>query len=145
MAAAPAPARPVPSPAPPGAAPARHEETGAVSQRVEVFCHVTIVLGRPSVPYYRYVTIIQRERDMSASEAKRRGRPPQYGPTATRGAVRQQWHRHKRQAEEQNMAKLLLELWEVRPDFWKFPEMDERHAETLEYARRIVSRKNPVK
>jgi hypothetical protein len=42
------------------------------------------------------------------------------------------------------MASLLLELWEVRPDFWKFPEMDERHAETLEYARRIVSRENPV-
>jgi hypothetical protein len=41
------------------------------------------------------------------------------------------------------MAKLLLELWEVRPDFWKFPEMDERHAETLEYTRRIVSRKKP--
>jgi hypothetical protein len=85
---------------------------------------------------------------MSASEAKpeakRRGRPPQYGK-AVKGAVRQQWHREKRQAAERDMASLLLELWEVRPDFWKFPEMDERHAETLAYARRIVSRKNPVK
>ena len=81
---------------------------------------------------------------MSASEtkpeAKRRGRPPQYGKAAVRGAVRQQWHREKRQAAERDMASLLLELWEVRPDFWKFPEMDERHAETLEYARRIVSK-----
>jgi len=38
------------------------------------------------------------------------------------------------------MASLLLELWEAHPDFWK---MDERHAETLEHARRIVSK--PVK
>lgn len=86
---------------------------------------------------------------MSASEAKpeakRRGRPPQYGKAAVRGAVRQQWHREKRQQQEQDMASLLLELWEVRPDFWKFPEMDERHAEALEYARRVVSKKNPAK
>ena len=41
------------------------------------------------------------------------------------------------------MASLLLELWENRPEYLKFPEMDERHAETLEYARRIVSRKTP--
>jgi hypothetical protein len=82
---------------------------------------------------------------MSASEAKpeakrKRGRPPQYGDTAVRGAVRQQWHREKQQAAERDMASLLLELWEVRPDFWRFTEMDERHAETLEYARRIVSK-----
>jgi hypothetical protein len=83
-----------------------------------------------------------RERAMSEDkpEGKRRGRPPQYGKAAVRGAVRQQWHREKRQAEEQDMAKLLLELWEVRPDFWKFPEMDERHAETLEHARKVLSR-----
>ena len=82
---------------------------------------------------------------MSDSEGKRgRGRPPQYGDTAVRGAVRQQWHRHKRQSEEQDMAKLLLELWEVRPEYWRFPEMDERHGETIEQARKIVSRKNPV-
>ena len=78
-------------------------------------------------------------------EAKRRGRPPQYGKAAVRGAVRQQWHREKRQAAERDMASLLLELWEVRPDFWKFPEMDERHTGTLEYARRNVSKKNPAK
>ena len=78
-------------------------------------------------------------------EGKRgRGRPPKYGKTATQGAVRQQWHRDKQQAAERDMANLLLELWEERPDYWKFPQMDERHAETLEYARRIVSRKNPV-
>jgi hypothetical protein len=77
---------------------------------------------------------------MSASEAKRRGRPPQYGKAAVRGAVRQQWHREKRQAAERAMASLLLELWEVRPDFWKYSEMDERHAETLEHARKIVSK-----
>jgi hypothetical protein len=86
---------------------------------------------------------------MSASEAKpeakRRGRPPQYGKAAVRGAVRQQWHREKQQAAERDMASLLLDLWEIRPDYWKFPEMDERLAETLEYARRIVSKKNPVK
>jgi hypothetical protein len=85
---------------------------------------------------------------MSASEAKpeakrKRGRSPQYGPTATRGAVRQQWHREKQQAAERDMASLLLELWEVRPDYWRFSEMEERHAEALEYARKIVSRKNP--
>jgi hypothetical protein len=84
---------------------------------------------------------------MSDSETKmegkrKRGRPPQYGK-ATRGAVRQQWHREKQQATERDMASLLLDLWKVRPDFWKFPEMDERHAETLEYARKIVSRKPP--
>ena len=76
-------------------------------------------------------------------EAKRRGRPPQYGKAAVRGAVRQQWHREKRQAAERDMASLLLELWEVRPNFWRFSEMDERHAETLKYARRIVCK--PVK
>jgi hypothetical protein len=76
-------------------------------------------------------------------EAKRRGRPPQYGKTAVRGSVRQQWHREKQQAAERDMASLLLELWENRPEYLKFPEMDERHAETLEYARRIVSRKTP--
>jgi hypothetical protein len=86
---------------------------------------------------------------MSASEAKvegkrKRGRPPQYGPTAVRGDVRQQWHRERRQAAERAMASLLLELWEVRPDFWRFSEMDERHAETLEHARKTVSRSNPV-
>jgi hypothetical protein len=43
------------------------------------------------------------------------------------------------------MASLLLELWEVRPEYWRFSEMNERHAETLEHARRIVSRKKPVK
>jgi hypothetical protein len=80
---------------------------------------------------------------MSASEAKRRGRPPQYGQAAVRGAIRQQWHREKRQAAERDMASLLLELWEVRPDFWRFSELDERHAETLEHARKIVSRKTP--
>jgi hypothetical protein len=84
--------------------------------------------------------------DEAKPEAKRgRGRPPTYGDKAVRGAVRQQWHREKQQAAERDMASLLLELWEVRPDYWKFPEMDERHAETLEYARRIVSRKNLVK
>jgi hypothetical protein len=86
---------------------------------------------------------------MSASEAKpeakRRGRPPQYGKAAVRGAVRQQWHREKQQAAERDMASLLLELWEVRPDFWKFPEMGERHAETLEHARKVLSRSKPVK
>jgi hypothetical protein len=86
-------------------------------------------------------------RDMGDSESRpegrRRGRPPQYGNTAVRGAVRQQWHRDKLQAAERDMAKLLLELWEVRPDYWKFAEMDDRHAETLEHARRIVSK--PVK
>jgi hypothetical protein len=85
---------------------------------------------------------------MSASEAKpeakRRGRPPQYGK-AVRGAVRQQWHREKRQAAERDMASLLLELWEVRPDFWRFSEMDERHAETLEHARKVLSRSKPAK
>jgi hypothetical protein len=84
---------------------------------------------------------------MSASEAKpeakRRGRPPQYGKAAVRGAVRQQWHREKQQAAERDMVSLLLELWEVRPDYWRFSEMDERHAETIEQARRIVSRKTP--
>ncbi len=78
-------------------------------------------------------------------EAKRRGRPPQYGKAAVRGAVRQQWHREKQQAAERDMASLLLELWEVRPDFWKFPEMGERHAETLEHARKVLSRSKPVK
>jgi hypothetical protein len=86
-------------------------------------------------------------RGMSGSEAKpegrRRGRPPQYGDTAVRGAVRQKWHRDKRQAAERDMAKLLLELWEVRPDYWRYPELEDRHAETLEHARRIVSK--PVK
>ena len=82
---------------------------------------------------------------MSEGEAKpeakrKRGRPPQYGPTATRGAVRQQWHREKRQAAERAMASLLLELWEVRPEFRRFSEMDERHAETLEYARKVLSK-----
>ena len=66
------------------------------------------------------------ERGMSDSEtkveAKRRGRPPKYGKTAIRGAVRQQWHREKQQAAERDMASLLLDLWEVRPDFWRFPE-----------------------
>ena len=85
---------------------------------------------------------------MSASEAKpeakRRGRPPQYGKAAVRGAVRQQWHREKQQAAERDMASLLLELWEVRPEYWRFSEMDERHGEALEHARKIVSRKNPV-
>jgi hypothetical protein len=76
-------------------------------------------------------------------EAKRRGRPPQYGKAAVRGAVRQQWHREKRQAAERDMASLLLELWEVRPDFWRFSELNERHAEALEHARKIVSRKPP--
>jgi hypothetical protein len=81
---------------------------------------------------------------MSDSEIKpegkrKRGRPPQYG-TATRGAVRQQWHREKRQQQEQDMASLLLELWENRPEYWKFPEMDERYAEILEHARKIVSK-----
>ena len=84
---------------------------------------------------------------MSASEAKpeakRRGQPPQYGQAAVRGAIRQQWHRDKREAAERDMAKLLLELWEVRPDYWRFPEKDKLHEETLEYARRIVSRKTP--
>jgi hypothetical protein len=85
------------------------------------------------------------EWDMSDSETKvegkrKQGRPPQYGDTAVRGAVRQQWHREKQQAAERDMASLLLELWDVRPDFWKFPEMDERHAETLEHARKIVSK-----
>jgi hypothetical protein len=42
------------------------------------------------------------------------------------------------------MASLLLELWEVRPDYWRFSEMDERRGEALEHARKIVSRKNPV-
>jgi hypothetical protein len=84
---------------------------------------------------------------MSDSEAKaegkrKRGRPPLYGDTAVRGAVRQRWHREKQQAAEHDMASLVLELWEIRPEHWKFPEMDERHAETLEHARRIVSRKN---
>ena len=37
-------------------------------------------------------------------EAKRRGRPSQYGPTATRGAVRQQWYREKQQAAERDIA-----------------------------------------
>jgi hypothetical protein len=88
---------------------------------------------------------MQKERAMSEGEAKveakrKRGRPLKYGDKAVRGAVRQQWHRDQRQAAERDMASLLLELWEVRPDFWKFPEMDERHAETLEYARRIVSK-----
>jgi len=78
-------------------------------------------------------------------EAKRRGRPPQYGKAAVRGAVRQQWHREKQQAAERDMASLLLELWEARPDFWKFPEMGERHAETLEHARKVLSRSKPVK
>jgi hypothetical protein len=87
---------------------------------------------------------------MSEGEAKpeakrKRGRPPQYGPTATRGAVRQQWHREKRQAAERDMASLLLELWEVRPDFWRLSEMDERHAETLEHARKVLSRSKPAK
>jgi hypothetical protein len=93
---------------------------------------------------------MRRERDVSDSEAKvegkrKRGRPPQYGKTAVRGAVRQQWHREKQQVAERDMASLLLELWEVCPDYWHFSEMDERHAETLEHARKIVSRKNPVK
>ena len=90
---------------------------------------------------------MQKKRDMNDSdakpEAKRRGRPPQYGKAAVRGAVRQQWHREKRQQQEQDMAKLLLELWELRPDYWKFPEKDELYAETLEHARKIVSRKKP--
>ena len=87
---------------------------------------------------------MQKKLDMNDSEAKpeakRRGRPPQYGKAAVRGAVRQQWHRERRQAAERDMASLLLELWEVRPDFWRFSEMDERHAETLEHARKIVSK-----
>jgi hypothetical protein len=82
---------------------------------------------------------------MSDSEAKRRGRPPRYGKAAVRGAVRQQWHREKRQAAERDMAKLLLELWEVRPDYWRFSELNERHAEALEHARKIVSRSKPAK
>jgi hypothetical protein len=74
---------------------------------------------------------------MSDSEGKRgRGRPPQYGSTAVKGAVRQQWHRDKQRSDEQNMASLLLGLWEVRPEYWRFPEMDERHAEALEHARK---------
>jgi hypothetical protein len=86
---------------------------------------------------------------MSDSAAKvedkrKRGRPPQYGKAAVGGAVRQRWHREKQQAAERDMASLLLELWEVRPDYWHFSELDERHAETLEHARKIVSRKNPV-
>ena len=50
----------------------------------------------------------------------------------------------KRQSIERDIASLLLELWEVRPEYWRFPEMDERHGETIEQARKIVSRKNPV-
>jgi hypothetical protein len=93
---------------------------------------------------------MQREMVMSGSEAKpeakrKRGRPPQYGDKAVRGAVRQQWHRDKQQAAERDMAKLLLELWEVRPDFWRFSELDERHAEPLEHARKVLSRSKPAK
>jgi hypothetical protein len=41
------------------------------------------------------------------------------------------------------MASLLLELWADRSDYWRYTEMDERHAETLKHARKVLSRKNP--